>query len=263
MAEIHSFALAGLFLLALIAGTIDAMAGGCGLLTVPALLAVGLPPATALATNKSQAIFSSLSASLHFWRKGKLRLREHVIGAPAALLGGGLGAACISRLDPGFLRVLVPVLLIGIALWLAFGIKPQNGGGRARIAPALCAGAFVPLIAFYDGFFGPGTGTFFAIGLVGLIGLTLETATVHAKLYNFMSNLGALTFFLAAGHVVWEIGLCMAAGTVIGGNLGARLVLSHGARLIRPVLAAVSLTMSLHLLWRQEAVQTLLSRLLP
>lgn len=251
MPEISWFHLAGLFFLALSAGTIDAIAGGGGLLTVPGLIAAGLPPLPALATNKAQAIFSSLTATIHFVRKGKLRLRDFRVSAVASMLGAIVGAACISHMPADVLTVLVPALLICIALWLTFSPRLGATAGKARIPAGIAAFTAVPLIGAYDGFFGPGAGTFFAIALVWLLGLKLEEATWRTKLYNLMSNLGALLFFLAQGHIVWRIAAVMAVGTIIGGTIGARLVLSHGAKVIRPLLAAVSIAVSLKLLWQE------------
>jgi uncharacterized protein len=249
------YQLAGLFVLALVAGTIDAMAGGGGLLTVPGLMATGIPPIAALATNKMQAIFSSLSATVHFWRSGRLNLRACWHPALMSMAGAACGAASLTFIDPGTLRTLVPFFLIGVCGWLLlsedFGKKP----GRARLSFAATSFTLVPLIAAYDGFFGPGTGTFFAFGLVTLLGIGLDQATMQAKLYNFMSNLGALLFFLASGHIVWPFAVVMACGMIVGGSIGARLVLRHGTGLIKPILIVMSLAMSARLLWQQGTLQ--------
>lgn len=242
--------LAGLFVLALVAGTIDAMAGGGGLLTVPGLLATGLPPISALATNKVQAIFSSLSATVHFWRAGKLHLRLLWRPALLSMLGAACGAACLSLIDPSILKQIVPFLLVGICGWLLLSEDFGKEQRAPRLSFSTVAVTLVPLVAAYDGFFGPGTGTFFALGLVALAGLSLDQATVQAKLYNLMSNFGALIFFLVKGHIVWPIALVMACGMVAGGQIGARLVLKHGTGLIKPLLIVMSLAMSARLLWQ-------------
>lgn len=247
----------GLFVLALVAGTIDAMAGGGGLLTVPGLMATGIPPVSALATNKFQAIFSSLSATVHFWREGRIDLKALWRPAVMSMLGAACGAACVSFIDPSLLKSLVPFLLIGVCGWLMlsqdFGRKP----GKPHLSFFVASFSFVPLIGFYDGFFGPGTGTFFALGMVALLGMGLDQATMHAKLYNLMSNAGALAFFLVKGHIVWSYGIVMACGMVAGGSLGARLVIKHGTGLIRPLLIVTSLAMSLRLLWQNGTLAQL------
>jgi len=239
-----------LFVLALVAGTIDAMAGGGGLLTIPGLMATGLPPVTALATNKFQAIFSPLSAAWHFWKSGRLDIDK--LWKPALLSGlaAACGAASLTFINPGVLKEMVPFLLIGICGWLLLSDGFGKAERPATLSFAVVAATLVPLVGFYDGFFGPGTGTFFAMGLVGLAGLALDQATMQAKLYNFMSNLGALIFFLFTGHIVWIIAVTMACGMVAGGAIGARLVLRHGTGLIKPLLIVMSLTMSARLLWQ-------------
>ena len=245
--------------MALVAGVVDSMAGGGGLLTLPSLLAAGLDPVSALATNKSQGIFSSLSATIHFRRKGKIKLREHVLPAGAAFVGAFLGAASISSANPQFLKMLVPFLLIAIALWVLFSPQLGHVERKARISFSVCALTLIPVVGFYDGFLGPGAGTFYALGMVSLLGLTLHEATLRAKIYNFASNLGGLSFFLFSGHIVWAYGLAMIAGTIIGGNIGARLIIQHGTNLIKPVLVFMSLAMSIKLLWQQGFIQKLLN----
>lgn len=239
-----------LFLLAFIAGVIDSMAGGGGLLTVPGLLTAGLDPLAALATNKFQGVFGPLSASLHLWRKGKIDVKRLALPAALAFLGAVAGAATLSFIKPDTLKALIPFLLISIALYVLFSPKL----GAVKKAPRLSSIAFaltlVPFVGFYDGFIGPGTGSFFALGGVALLGLTLDEATMQAKLYNFMSNLGGLLFFLASGHVVFSYGLVMAVGMALGGNIGARLILRHGTALVKPLLVIMSLGMSIKLLWQ-------------
>jgi uncharacterized protein len=239
-----------LFLLALVAAAIDAMAGGGGLLTLPGLMAAGLDPLTAFATNKLQSVFGPASATFQFWRKGRVRLRDHLLPAATCFVSSACGAACVSIMDPGLLRSVVPFVLMGVAV--AVIARPNLGEVKSEARLSYRAGALtvIPAIAFYDGFFGPGAGSFYALAAVAFLGAGLAEATIGAKIYNFMSNLGALVFFIFAGHPSWTHGAAMAAGTIVGGNIGARLVLKHGARIIRPVLFAVSLALSLKLLWR-------------
>jgi uncharacterized protein len=243
--------LALLFALAVFAGLIDTMAGGGGLLVVPGLMAAGLDPISAFATNKLQAIFGTASATIQFWRRGRVRLKDHLFPAGLAFLSSVCGAATLSYFDPRVLNAIVPFILISVALILL--LKPNLGEVPRTARISRLAGAFtlIPLVGFYDGFFGPGTGTFFALGAVAVLGVGLEEATIHAKIYNFMSNLGGLLFFIGSGRPSWVYGAVMAAGTLIGGNLGARLLLKHGVAAIKPVVVAISLTLSVKLLWQQ------------
>lgn len=237
-----------LFALALLAGLIDAIAGGGGLITVPALLWAGLPPVAALATNKAQAVWGSLAATLHFVREGAIDLRRTGFMVLCTFVGSALGALLVQHLGSELLARLVPLLLIGFALYFLFSPRISDLDSKQRIglpAFALTVGFGV---GFYDGFFGPGTGTFFAMGFVALLGFGMRRATAHAKLLNLTSNLAALLFFLLGGHVVWSLALVMAGGQLAGGWLGAHLVIKHGARLVRPLLVVVSLVISLKLL---------------
>ena len=237
-----------LVLIAGVAGCIDAIAGGGGLLALPALLWVGLPPLEALATNKLQGSFGTASASLRFLRHGAIDLR--VLGPAGALAfaGSAAGSWLVTRVDPGALARLLPVLLIAFALYFLFSPRAGDLPSRQRLG----LGAFGLLVGagvgFYDGFFGPGTGSFFALAFVALLGYDLRRATAGTKLLNFASNLAALLVFAAGGHVVWTVGLAMAVGQWVGAWVGAHLVIRHGARLVRPLLVAVSLLLSLRLL---------------
>ena len=237
-----------MFALALCAGLIDAIAGGGGLITVPALLWAGLPPVAALATNKAQAVWGSFAATAHFVRRGAIDLRRTGFAVVCTFTGAALGASLVQHLGSVLLERLVPVLLIAFALYFLVSPRVSDLDSRQRIRFPVFALTVGFGVGFYDGFFGPGTGTFFAMGYVALLGFGLGRATAHAKLLNFTSNLAALLFFLAGGHVMWSLALIMAVGQLAGGWLGAHLVLRHGARLVRPVLVVASIAVSIKLL---------------
>lgn len=237
-----------LFLAGLLAGSIDAIAGGGGLIALPALLFAGLTPAEALATNKLQGSFGTLSASLYFVRRGLVDLRRMRWMIMATFAGAALGTVLVQRLDPGFLTAVIPVLLILIALY--FLLSPQLGEAdvQRRIGELTFAWTVGFGVGFYDGFFGPGTGSFFAIAFVSLLGFGLTKATAHTKVLNLTSNLASLLFFVLGGQVVWTLGLVMALGQLIGGRLGASLVVLKGTKLIRPLVVVICVLMSLKLL---------------
>ncbi|EOS96171.1 sulfite exporter TauE/SafE family protein [Erwinia tracheiphila] len=243
-------AVAGLlFFVAVFAAFIDSIAGGGGLLTVPALLSAGLSPAQALATNKLQSVGGSFSASLYFVRRKAVNLREQRLNILLAFVGSVTGAMLIQHIQPGLLRQVLPLLIISIGLY--FLLMPKVGEEdrhhRLHGLPfALVAGGCV---GFYDGFFGPGAGSFYALAFVTLCGYNLAKSTAHAKVLNFSSNLGGLLFFMFGGKVVWGIGLIMLIGAMCGARLGARMVLSRGQTLIRPVVVTVSVVMSAKLLY--------------
>jgi uncharacterized membrane protein YfcA len=237
-----------LFGLAMLAGLIDAIAGGGGLITVPLLLWVGLSPVEALATNKAQAVWGSFAATANFVRQRTIDLRTAIWAVACTFGGAASGALLVQHLGSDLLARLVPLLLIAFALYFLFSPRVSDIDSEHRISTNAFALTIGTAVGFYDGFFGPGTGTFFAMAYVALLGYGLRRATAHAKLLNFTSNLAALLFFLIGGHVIWTLALIMAAGQLAGGWLGAHLVLRHGAPLIRPVLVIASLAVSLKLL---------------
>jgi uncharacterized protein len=248
-----------LFLVSLVAGIVNVIAGSGGLITLPVLLGIGLPPLTVVATNKVQMVFSSLTATLHFWRSGKIKLRSHILPSAVAFVASACGSLALSFISPDILKLFIPFVLIAVALWILFSPNLGETSRKTRLSPITYALAGVSIVAFYDGFIGPGVGTFFAAAGVGLSGLTLSEATIRAKLYNSMSNLGSVMFFLLNVHIVWIYVGVMAIGMIIGGTIGARLVLSRGTALIRPALVLVSLAMSAKLIWQQGSVQKLLN----
>lgn len=238
-----------LFLVGLVAGTVDAVAGGGGLIALPALLNLGLPVPLALGTNKLQSTAGSLSAAVHFVRSGTVDLRACRTGVVATLLGALLGALAVQRIDATALGLVVPWLLAGILLYTL--LRPAIGTDErpARMGATAFFATFGFGLGFYDGFFGPGTGSFWAIALVLLLGQSFTRATATTKVMNATSNLAALAMFASAGLVHVGAGLTMAAGQLIGGRIGAGLVVTRGVRFIRPVfLTMVALTLA-RLIW--------------
>ncbi len=240
----------GLFLVALAAGFVDSIAGGGGLITLPALLGVGLPPQIALGTNKLQASFGSGSAAWHFGRAGIIDWRSMAAGVVFTAAGAAGGTALVRVLSADLLRQLIPCLLVAIAVFMLF----QPRLGEVDVHPRMAPHSFLPVcgfaLGFYDGFFGPGTGTFWAMAFVLGLGFNLTKATAHTKLMNFTSNIASLAVFLLGGQVHWRLGLTMGIGQWLGARLGAGLVLRRGARFIRPIFILVALAITARLLWK-------------
>lgn len=246
-----------LFFVAMLAAFIDSIAGGGGLLTVPALLAAGLTPAQALATNKLQAVGASFSASLYFLRRGAVNLREQRLNIAMTFIGAVIGTLLIQHLHTELLRQILPLLILAIGLY--FLLVPRLGEeDRARrlhgLPFALIAGSSV---GFYDGFFGPGAGSFYALAFVTLAGFNMAKATAHAKVLNFTSNLSSLLFFMFGGQVMWGLGVVMLLGAICGARMGAHMVLSRGQKLIRPMVVIVSAVMSSKLLYDSHGMEIL------
>jgi uncharacterized protein len=233
---------------AALAGLIDAIAGGGGLLALPALLWAGLPPIQALATNKLQGSFGTLTAAWNFVRRGEIDLKPLRIPILMTFIGSASGTLAVQRLASDLLGQLVPGLLIVFALYFLFSPRIGDSDAQHRIGHGLFGLAMGFGIGFYDGFFGPGTGSFFAVAFVLLLGYNLRRATAGTKVLNFTSNIAALLFFAAAGQVVWSVGLAMGIAQVAGAWVGSQLVIRHGTRLIRPLLVVVSLALSIRLL---------------
>ncbi|MCU0816720.1 MAG: TSUP family transporter [Cypionkella sp.] len=239
-----------LVLAAFLAGFVDSIAGGGGLITVPALLLAGASPVETLATNKLQGTFGAGTAALSYARAGQVDLRSQAGMALVSGLAGGAGAMVAHLIPAEVLRVLMPVILVAVALF--FALKPglSDQDRAERMAPAVFTFTAVPLIAAYDGFFGPGTGSFFMLGFVLLAGYGVLKATAHTKLLNFASNLGALAVFAFSGATWWAVGMAMALAQIAGAALGARLALRIGARLIKPLLVITSTAMAARLIWQ-------------
>jgi hypothetical protein len=236
---------------ALAAGTVDAIAGGGGLLTVPALLAAGLPPHLALGTNKGQSVFGSFAALIRFSHAGLVDGPRARVTFPLGIVGSLGGAALVLAMPASALRPVVLVLLAVAALFV--GVRrtppPPREGALARRPSVALAAAIALAVGAYDGFFGPGTGTFLIVAFVGLLGDGLARASASAKVVNFASNLAAAALFASRGTVVWRIALPMAAAQLLGGWLGAHLAVRRGDVLVRRAVVAVALAAAAKLAW--------------
>ncbi|MGA2661764.1 MAG: TSUP family transporter [Verrucomicrobiota bacterium] len=238
-----------LFGTGLVAGFVDSVAGGGGLITIPVLLNLGLDPQRALGTNKLQAAFGSGSASWHYAQAGTVPLRDCGPGFVFSLAGAALGAWAVQQVNPLFLERAIPVLLLAVAVYAL--LKPRLGAqdlrprmGRRRFDLVFGLG-----IGFYDGFFGPGTGTFWAMAYMLGLGFNMTRATGYTKVMNFASNLSSLAFFLLGRNVLWGAGLSMGFGQLLGARIGSRLVVAKGARFIRPIFISMVLALTLKLLY--------------
>lgn len=249
MPDISTGALALLSLVGFTAGFVDSIAGGGGLLTVPALLAVGLPPHFALGTNKLQSSFGSLTAALSYRRGGLVRFRQIWAGVLFTAIGAAIGTTVIQRMSTGFLSLLVPLLLAAIFLYMLLQPKLGEVDRHERMKPLHFYALVGPTNGFYDGFFGPGTGSFWTILMVALLGYNLKKATAHTKVVNFTSNVVALTTFALGGHVLLLPGLLMGVGQMTGAWLGSRLVLNRHAGFIRVFFLTVVGATILKLIW--------------
>ncbi|HEX3800882.1 MAG TPA: TSUP family transporter [Verrucomicrobiae bacterium] len=246
---IPAWGFAVLFLTGLVAGFVDSIAGGGGLITLPVLLSLGLPPQFALGTNKLQATFGSATAAWHYTRAGLVDLHKCKWGIVFTIVGATAGTVTVQHLDATFLKHFIPVVLIAIAAYMFF--KPQLGA--EDIHPRMKTGIFYLVVGlglgFYDGFIGPGTGTFWTMALMLGLGFNLTKATAHTKVMNFASNITSLTFFACAGQMYVAAGLAMGAGQLLGARAGSSLVVTKGTKFIRPIFLATVLVVTVKLLF--------------
>ncbi|HEX7877730.1 MAG TPA: TSUP family transporter [Sphingobium sp.] len=232
---------------ALMAGFIDAMAGGGGLITLPALMAAGMPPVAAVATNKLQSSIGTLGTCIAYARAGHMDLRSYRWPVIAAFVGSVGGAWLVQRTDPSILAGLMPGLLIALAAYFTFSPSISEMDRHQRVG-IVALSLLVGGVGFYDGFFGPGAGAFYATIFLAVGGLGLVRATAQTKAANLASNVAGLLTMVAGGHVMWMAGFVMAVGAITGGQIGSRLAMRHGSRLIRPLLILMSLALTAKML---------------
>lgn len=238
------------------AGWVDAVVGGGGLIILPTLFLVapGIAPQTALGTNKLAAVAGTSAAVATFARKVPIRWKVLIPAAVIAAVAAAVGAAAVSLIDRDLFIPIVMVVLVGVAIFVT--LRPSIGITMATHAPtrrktilvvALAAG----LIGLYDGLLGPGTGTFLIITFATLLGTEFVRAAAMAKVINCGSNVGALIFFGATGHILFALGAAMAVTNVVGSVIGSHMALSNGAKFVRAVLLVVVVAMVIRLGWQQ------------
>ncbi len=239
-----------LFLVAVVAGVVAAIAGGGGLITVPSLLVVGLPPMTVLGTNRLQAVIGELTTSVMFIRNKQFPAKGLVLGVIFTSIGATLGTFAVGVMDKEILEKLLPVLMVGITFYSIFAKKLKaTEASAALLSNARFMMICGLLIGFYNGFFGPGTGSFWMLAFVTLLGYTIKQATMATKPLNLIGNVISLVLFIWLGHVDYQLGLIMGAGQIIGSIIGSKCVISFGSRLVRPVFITVTLIMTSKLIY--------------
>lgn len=230
-------------LASLLAGFVDAIVGGGGLILLPALFATfpSAPPATLLGTNKSASVWGTAMATWQYSRRVQMRWQAMLPAALAGFSGSFAGAWAVTVIAPDFLRKLLPLVLLAV---LAYTLAKKDLGRHH--APRLAARAEVfaasligLAVGFYDGFFGPGTGSFFVFLFVRLLGYDFLNASAAAKLLNVATNIAALILFTAKGHVWWHFTLPLALANVLGSVLGTHMALKHGAGFVRGIFIVV------------------------
>ena len=236
-----------LFIAAFLASLIDSIAGGGGLLTTPAMLLVGINPLNTLATNKFQSCFGTFTSTYNYYKNGLLTEPKRYLFFFLSFAGSMVGTFLVSRISNEVLESIIPILLISAAVFFILNRGPSTSNKSSSLV--FIFNLIVILIGFYDGFFGPGTGSFFVLAFVIIKGISIMEATAITKLLNFASNFAAFIIFAIKGYVIWELGLIMAVAQIGGANLGSRFAISNGEKVVRPVLVVVSILLSIRILF--------------
>ena len=242
--------LLALVVVAFIAGFIDAIAGGGGLLTIPALLMAGLPPHLVLGTNKLSATFGSATAAITFYRRKLFNPKQWRTGLICTFIGAALGAILAQYMPASWLNQMLPVIVFSCGLYLLFNPSPPATDNQPT---TIKKGRQIPqglALGFYDGVAGPGTGAFWTVSTLLLYPLDLLRASGVARNMNFVSNITALTVFILAGQVAWVLGIGMGLAMMFGAILGAKVAIRGGNRLIRPIFILVVLALTARLAWQ-------------
>ena len=240
-----------LFAAGLSAGFIDAIAGGGGLISLPALLWAGLPPQMALGTNKMQSTWGTLMAVRRYAMAGLVSWSQVRLTVLMTFVFACLGTWTVTQVSNEVLKKIVPWMLLGIAVYVLLSPSLGKATAKARLSLAAFACLAGGVLGFYDGFFGPGTGAFWAMVCVSLLGLELTRATAFTKVVNLTSNVASLLIFVATDRVHYPFAAAMIAGQLIGGRLGAGMAVKHGAPFIRVIFITVVFAMVIKLLWDQ------------
>jgi uncharacterized membrane protein YfcA len=238
-----------LFFIGIFAGIIDTIAGGGGLITIPTLLFTGMSPTAALATNKLQSVFGTFTASIYFVKRKIVNLNEMKLMIFIAFISSIFGGWVLLHINPSILIKIIPIFLIAIGIYFLLSKDIGKIEKHKIVSIIFFIFTFVILISFYDGFFGPGTGSFFTIAFIYLLGNNILHATAKTKVLNLATNTGSLFIFLIMGKTYLLIGLIMGVGQVIGAIIGAKLVILKGQELIRPLIVIISFLISFKLLF--------------
>ena len=236
-----------LFFVAFIASMIDSIAGGGGLLTTPSMLILGISPLNVLATNKFQSCFGTFTSTYNYYKNGLLTEKKKSMYFCLSFIGSSIGTLLVSRISNETLESVIPVLLIGAALFFITNKGPSEVKQNYKLLVVFNLLVFA--IGFYDGFFGPGTGSFFVLSFIVVKGVNIMRATAVTKLLNFASNFAAFIIFAFQGYVIWLLGLIMAIAQIAGAYTGSKFAIKNGEKVVRPVLVIVSLLLSARILF--------------
>lgn len=232
------------------AATVDAIAGGGGLISVPSIMATGVPPHFALGTNKFASSFGAFTSAYTFTRMGKVFVPLMKYTVPCTLVGSVVGVITALKIDQGFLKILILALVFATAIYTIvkkdFGNEDKFTGLTRKNIIQGCIFAFS--LGFYDGFFGPGTGSFLIFLFIKIYGYDFTIAAGNSKVLNFVSNITSLVMFAINGKILYMVGIPMAAATILGARMGSKIAIKNGAKVIKPIFVTIAIVLTLKLL---------------
>lgn len=233
-----------------VGATVDAIAGGGGLITLPAILAAGVPPHFALGTNKFGSSFGAITSAYTFTREGKVFVPLMKYAVPCTLIGSVIGVLTALKLDQGFLKIIILVLIFATAIYTVFkkdfGSEDKFEGLTRKNIIQGCIFAFS--LGFYDGFFGPGTGSFLIFLFISVFGFNFTMAAGNSKVLNFVSNIASLAMFAINGKIYYMVGIPMGIAMIIGARVGSKIAIRNGSKVIKPIFVTIALVLTVKLL---------------
>jgi uncharacterized membrane protein YfcA len=233
-----------------VASFVDSIAGGGGLISVPAFMLAGLPPHMVLGTNKFSATAGSFTSSLKFIKSGKANFKLLRYLIPFTFIGSIIGVRAVLYIDQKFLTPLVLILIMFIGIYTLFskslGLEDKFKGLTKK---NVIFGILLALsLGFYDGFFGPGTGSFLVFGFINIFGFNFVSSSANARILNFTSNVTALVLFALSGKIDYALGIPVAIFMILGARMGTTVALSKGSKLIKPIFVTMSLAVAVKML---------------
>jgi uncharacterized membrane protein YfcA len=227
------------------AGFIDSIAGGGGLISVPALMMTGMPPHLVLGTNKMVGSLSSFTSSYEFFKSNKLNKELLKLMIPFAFIGAVIGVITVQYISPKILEILIPFMILAVAIYTIISkeVGMVNGYTEMNRKNTIMGRILTSALGFYDGFFGPGTGTFFMFGLVKIFKFDFTVATANTKVLNFTSGFAALLTFIFNGQVNLKYGAISALFIIAGAKVGSKMAIKNGAKFIKPIFVSMSIVM--------------------
>jgi hypothetical protein len=234
-----------------IAAAVDSIAGGGGMISLPAILAAGVPPHLALGTNKFASTFASFTSTLKFARSLKINFKLAAFQIPATILGSALGVKTVLSIPESFLNILIVVMIFTVALYTIFKKDfGQNNHFKGLTPKNLTIGVtFAFALGFYDGFFGPGTGSFLIFLFISVFGFDFTSAAGNGKILNFVSNIVSLILFALGGKIVYLVGIPMAISMIFGAWVGTHIAIKNGAKVIKPIFVTIAVLLIIKLVY--------------